>query len=221
MARKYDPSEPNPGDRFGRLVAIERGPNRGRHRRWNFRCDCGKDHLTLLSRVRSGERKSCGCAVKGRYYPPRHPTLKDALMSRVRIGDAVECWIWQGCTGNHGYGVFSYDRRQHLTHRVAYETFIGHIPNGLNVLHRCDNRPCCNPAHLFVGTDADNAADKVTKRRHRYGERSPRSVLALPEVEAILAAQHATTGALAHRYGVSPRTIRDIRLRKTWVTALQ
>lgn len=77
------------------------------------------------------------------------------------------CWAWDGVTNDRGYG--QVDKR--YAHRVAYELFIGPIPDGLNVLHRCDNPPCSNPEHLFVGTQADNVADAKAKGRLRGAPR--------------------------------------------------
>ncbi len=84
----------------------------------------------------------------------------------VRVG---ECLEWTGTRNPHGYGRFSRRGRQELAHRVAYELAVGPIPDGLQVLHRCDNPPCVNPTHLWLGTPADNAHDRDTKGRRRTG----------------------------------------------------
>lgn len=76
------------------------------------------------------------------------------------------CWLWDRAVGNHGYGVMRRSDGSTITaHRFAFEEFIGPIPEGANVLHRCDTRSCCNPAHLFAGSQLDNVQDCIAKGR--------------------------------------------------------
>ena len=83
-----------------------------------------------------------------------------------KIGDGG-CWLWTKSRISVGYGDFRQDGKHWLAHRAAYEAFIGPIPDGLHVLHKCDVRLCCNPEHLFVGTNRDNIADSMAKGRRR------------------------------------------------------
>lgn len=80
---------------------------------------------------------------------------------------AQECWEWNGYKNNMGYGLKSRKNRRKLVHRLAWEWVNGPIPSGMNILHRCDNPPCVNPNHLFMGTQADNMMDKKLKGRGR------------------------------------------------------
>lgn len=89
--------------------------------------------------------------------------------SYVLRGD--DCWEWIGAHCR-GYGRFWDGEREVRAHRFSYALHVGDIPAGLMVLHRCDNPPCVNPAHLFVGTNDDNMADKKVKGRNAYGDRN-------------------------------------------------
>lgn len=91
-----------------------------------------------------------------------------ALVAR---GATQECWPWCGATSPKGYGKFSTGPRRTRkflrAHRFAWELSNGEIPQGMQVLHACDNPGCCNPRHLFLGTNDDNVRDKVSKGRQR------------------------------------------------------
>lgn len=82
--------------------------------------------------------------------------------------DAPGCWLWTGAERD-GYGAFSLRNKRVAAHRFAYEQAYGLIPAGMLVCHRCDNRLCVRPDHLFLGTDSDNVSDKMGKGRHRHG----------------------------------------------------
>jgi hypothetical protein len=98
-------------------------------------------------------------------------TAEEYLRAYVdRSGGPDACWLWTRSRGGRGgherrYGHLQVNGKLAYTHRLAYELAFGPIPEGLLVLHRCDNPPCCNPAHLFVGTSADNTADRIAKGR--------------------------------------------------------
>lgn len=89
-----------------------------------------------------------------------------------RRGDD-ECWPWTACRSQKGYGRFRFNGNQTNAHRVAFILTRGPIADALLVCHRCDNPICCNPAHLFLGSNADNMADMVRKGRSGVGEPHP------------------------------------------------
>lgn len=137
------------------------------------------------------------------------------------------CWVWIGAI-SAGYGQFRLGslrdrtRRTEKAHRLAYERFVGPIPTGLHVCHRCDDPRCVNPEHLFLGTNADNVADRVAKGRSRSvgnrGERSPTAKLNLGAVAEIRRRVAAGTrqATIAREFGLSPQAISDVVNRRSW-----
>jgi len=105
---------------------------------------------------------SRACANSLRLRP-----LAERFAEYYTPGKPDACWPWTGAKDRDGYGVIGDEKRRQLrAHRIAYERINGAVPEGQNVLHRCDNPPCCNPSHLFVGSVAENNADKIRKGRH-------------------------------------------------------
>lgn len=100
---------------------------------------------------------------------PRHA---NRFWSKVTIGDPKECWEWKEGRFTRGYGSFWLNGRSVISSRVAWELSFGPIPRGMIVCHACDNPPCCNPAHLWIGTDEDNMTDRDTKGRQASGDRN-------------------------------------------------
>jgi len=97
-------------------------------------------------------------------------TLSDKHVERfwgyVEKIAGIDCWLWTGTQGRHGYGVFKVRPMMYRAHRIAYELIKGEIPLGLNVCHKCDTPLCVRPDHLYVGTQKQNIGDSIRARRH-------------------------------------------------------
>lgn len=157
-----------------------------------------------------------------------------ALWSRVDCTTTPEgCWPFTGRTFGFGYGQLKVARVAWVAHRLAFTLTYGAIPEGLLVLHSCDNPPCCRPDHLWLGNEHVNSADMVLKGRSLAGERNPMrrqperaargervntARLTAPQVVEIRARHAAgwTQLALAAHYNVSQQNIFRIVRRETW-----
>lgn len=181
-----------------------------------------------LSRIARAYQTSITCiwnCLKRKGIPPRRRgmvsrPLAERFWEKVGIGQLDECWLWLTRAKRSGYGLIGDGKKGVLeAHRVAWELTNGPIPKEIFVCHHCDIKLCCNPTHLFLGTQADNLADMARKGRSTLGERDGMSKLTS---EQVLEIRHrrATTGVmqkeLATEYGVSDATISLIINRRIW-----
>ena len=130
---------------------------------------CGKPTKVYYSKKRKQAEPGKYCSKKCKDYMERNTTLN--FWKNVNMQDMDSCWHWINFVDKLGYGYtrFGGDGSR-KAHRLAYELTWGSIPDRVCVCHRCDNPSCCNPYHLFLGTAADNMADKVSKNRQTKGE---------------------------------------------------
>lgn len=181
-----------------------------------FRCEtCGKRKLNPRPDRPKPRRfcsRKCIRFPKGTRRQRRIRPLHERFWARVKRGKRNECWPWTGGAGDSGYGhifVRRIDGKREIApvHRVAWTIAHKRRPPTMRkgkricVCHHCDFRRCCNPRHLFLGTDKDNAIDKAIKGRIPYAKLSPRKVR---EIRAAAARNRrpGLTGRLARKYGV-------------------
>ncbi len=145
-------------------------------------------------------------------------------MGRILKDSATGCWNWPGALNQSGYGQIGRNLggapKVALCHRLSWEMHKGPIPPDLWVLHKCDNRRCCNPDHLFLGTNADNIRDRDQKGRHARlrGEDHPGAKLKAVEARAIrvLFDRGMNRNRIAAIFGITLATVRAIGCRRIW-----
>ena len=136
------------------------------------------------------------------------------IAGKIRITKSG-CWEWIGNPRENGYCRTTYKRKNWYVHRLSYTAFVGEIPKGMDVCHKCDNRKCCNPNHLFVGTRKDNMEDCKNKGRIAKGFKLPQTKLTEEDKKKIV--ELAKTGEkyskIAKIFGVQRQTIGKIALK--------
>jgi hypothetical protein len=138
----------------------------------------------------------------------------------VNVKQEHECWIWDGnIFPKTGYGNFGYlSGRSMLAHRYSFMLHYGEIPKGMCVCHKCDNKLCVNPKHLFLGTQRDNINDKVLKNRQAKGTTHGMAKLSEEDVYEILRlySNKMTKIDISKRFNVSYDLIKKITRRELW-----
>lgn len=144
--------------------------------------------------------------------------LIERFWAKVEVRESG-CWEWGGKRHRQGYGeIVGTNHQACLAHRISWELNVGPIPDGMVVCHHCDNPPCVRPEHLFLGTQADNVRDMITKGRNTpvRGESQPRAKLSAFDVREIRAAWNAgeSQSSIAKRFGL--RSVWRIISGQTW-----
>ena len=132
--------------------------------------------------------------------------------SKVEIGNPDECWEWKACKDNKGYGQLVFQQKHFQSHRFSWIIQEGDIPEDMKICHKCDNRSCVNPAHLFIGTQKENLLDMASKGRHANLKMTKEDVLNV----RLLIKQKVPDSVIARRYGVSQSSIYYIKNGKNW-----
>lgn len=173
---------------------------------------CGVEFHVRGSRLNGGRGKCCSktCSVKSRLVK-----IEDRFHNHVSPRDDNGCMKWTGNVAVSGYGFIRADNRGRplLAHRVAYEMAKGPIPDGMLIRHTCDTPSCVNPAHLVLGTDADNVRDMVARDRCTAARLL---VAQVREIRSKYADGNITVKELASQYFVGESAIWKLLARKTW-----
>ncbi len=188
------------------------------------RCSlCGLPFKPNPKRLRFCSKRCSGKAAAMRHERPLAQRFADKV---DRKGDD-ECWPWIGCRDSKGYGRVQRGGRGSpaRAHRIAFELTFGTIPRGASVCHRCDNPPCCNPGHLFVGENAENVQDKLSKDRQAKGSKTAHAGechhsakltdAAVREIR-LLAASGRKQKDIAEHFGIRQNTVSRIVSGKSW-----
>jgi hypothetical protein len=148
-----------------------------------------------------------------------------------KIQKTNECWEWKGRLSKTGYGLFDIHNFPYAAHRFSYELNVGPIPKGLFVLHKCNNRKCVKPEHLYAGTQKDNMRDCINAGRFvrptahwedlkatQFGEGSPVAKLKVEEVKQIRNQRRLgiSYSEIGRQFGIHHTTVRDIVIKKIW-----
>ena len=153
-------------------------------------------------------------------------SIEERFWMYVNKGDTKECWEWTGSLDSKGYGQLyngggAANRKSIRAHRFSYQVFFGFLPSGLYVCHKCDNRKCVNPHHLFLGTAKDNTQDMFNKGRSydRGGENNNRNILSgddVMKIKELLLTKSESISSIANKFGVGYSVIWYIAAGKTW-----
>jgi hypothetical protein len=191
--------------------------------------NCGEEFYDKLSHAKTRKYCSWDCRDKQRKGKSYEEFYGEEKAKRIRkeYSESRKKQIelhknWKGCwicishhLAGHGYPYMKINQKGIGIHRYMYEKYIGKIPEKLCVLHKCDNRRCINPEHLFLGTKSDNSMDMFLKGRAAKGERNASSKLTENDIREIRSLDYSYRN-LGKMFNVSHRTISLIKNYKTW-----
>lgn len=182
-------------------------------------CKMTFERAYRISAARSARPQFCSKACYGLHHAAKSSAaFADKFWARLKPANDRGCREWSGRTFWR-YGLVDLGNKPQMAHRIAYRLATGEDPGELSVCHTCDNPPCCEPTHLWLGTHKENMADRTKKGRTNppkfSGEKHPAARLTSTDVIAIRQSPE-SNNSLAARFGVGAANIRRIRLHETW-----
>lgn len=224
--QELEPGDSGIGDRENEFVseALE-----GAYRRGFYRCR-NTIKVQVSELIQELQRLEIALEAPAKYADGLRNSKKVHVRTPVQVeffqyvkqGELDDCWEWQGKCNPDGYGHYSNPLiGERLTHRISYYLHHGKILNGLDVLHKCDNPPCVNPRHLFLGTQQDNCADMKAKNRHSVpplGEAHISAKLTEDKVRICrtLFSEGFNNAEIGRLFNVHSATIWALRTGQTW-----
>ncbi len=203
------------GQRFGRLLVVEEAEKSNGQRRWHCACDCGEKRIVFQSSLRRGAQ-SCGCLKAEQTAQRWAQERSNNALFWAKVDKSGICWEWTAAKSPVGYGLYGSGAfGERLAHRESWRICHGNLPDGMHVLHRCDNPSCVNPNHLFLGKHADNMLDMKKKSRRKNicaGEKNGRAKLNYEKAQEIrkVYSQGRSQQSIADQYGISQQQISKV-----------
>jgi len=193
---------------------------------WLCVCICGNEKVLSYDSLVVKKTQSCGCLNKSGTELHLEKCKKRLLESLDKKKSG--CWVWKGRLTKDGYGYMPlWGLNIQRAHRASWFLHFGNLPKDKLVLHKCDNKPCCNPDHLYLGTPKDNSKDALergqfpkgpNKKKGHIGELNCKAKLSIDKVKYIkfICDNNFKISEIASFFGVHKSTIRNIHKRKTW-----
>lgn len=203
------------GETFSRWTVIAEAERHGKYRRWLCRCSCGNEAIVWHANLKQGLSKSCGC-LKNERTRERLSKPVERIWGQIDVRGPNECWPWIGKPHKSGYGHMLAFGKVQYAHRIVFILTHGDVSDDLMVLHNCDNRLCCNPNHLRLGTHQDNMDDMKTRdgrKRKGVGNKNCLGKITQEDADGIRSmwkAGGATQRQIADVYGITENYVCQI-----------
>lgn len=204
-------------------------PRKPRRPKIQLQClECKTTFMESVAYYELRGRKFCGRKCHSAYLE-RENTLEKAFLNHIKKSNEPDgCWVWTAAQTSTGYGLMGFRGKMIKTHRASWMIYRGEIPKGMFVCHSCDlNYPtgdtsyrlCCNPHHLWLGTNQENVDDMIQKKRHAHGKQASYSKLTEEQaiqIKRLLAEDKLSQDKIARQFGITRSNVLNIKLGNAW-----